>query len=90
MNILGSKRASDEKIILFCVILKFLSFQGINKLDKELKNQVLENHQDLLSQATWVEKLEIALETMQAHVQVSIRGYYTIRPARLVAKPTYY
>jgi hypothetical protein len=39
-------------------------------LDKELQKQVLANHEDLLSQATWVEKLEGVLAVMQTHVQV--------------------
>jgi hypothetical protein len=39
-------------------------------LDKELQKQVLTNHEDLLSQATWVEKLEGVLAVMQTHVQV--------------------
>jgi len=43
---------------------------GIALLDKELQRQVLANHEDLLSQATWVEKLEGVLAVMQSHVQV--------------------
>jgi hypothetical protein len=43
---------------------------GITLLDKELQKQVLANHEDLLSQATWVEKLEGVLAIMQTHVQV--------------------
>jgi hypothetical protein len=44
---------------------------GIALLDKELQRQVLANHEDLLSQATWVEKLEGVLSVMQSHVQVT-------------------
>jgi hypothetical protein len=44
---------------------------GIALLDKELQRQVLANHGDLLSQATWVEKLEGVLSVMQSHVQVT-------------------
>lgn len=44
---------------------------GIVLLDKELQRQVLANHEDLLSQATWVEKLEGVLSVMQSHVQVT-------------------
>jgi hypothetical protein len=44
---------------------------GIALLDKELQRQVLANHEDLLSQATWVEKLEGVLAVMQSHVQVT-------------------
>lgn len=36
----------------------------------ELQRQVLANHEDLLSQATWVEKLEGVLFIMQSHIQV--------------------
>lgn len=43
---------------------------GINLLDKELNKQVFEKHEDLVSQATWVDKLESVLALMQAHVQV--------------------
>jgi hypothetical protein len=39
-------------------------------LDKELQKQVLDNHENLLSQATWVEKLEGVLTVMETHVQV--------------------
>lgn len=46
---------------------------GIAILDKELQRQVLENHEDLLSQATWIEKLEGVLEMMTIHIQVSMK-----------------
>lgn len=39
-------------------------------MDKELQKQVLDNHENLLSQATWVEKLEGVLTVMETHVQV--------------------
>lgn len=41
-------------------------------LNTELQKQVLTNHEDLLSQATWVEKLEGVLFIMQSHIQVII------------------
>lgn len=41
-------------------------------LNAELQKQVLANHEDLLSQATWVEKLEGVLFIMQSHIQVNI------------------
>jgi hypothetical protein len=44
-------------------------------LNAELQRQVLANHEDLLSQATWVEKLEGVLFIMQSHIQVSIIRY---------------
>lgn len=43
--------------------------QGINLLEKELHSQVLDNHEHLVSQATWVDKLETILADMQYHVQ---------------------
>ncbi|XP_053975408.1 conserved oligomeric Golgi complex subunit 5 isoform X1 [Hylaeus volcanicus] len=43
--------------------------QAIEVLNAELQKQVLANHKDLLSQATWVEKLEGVLSIMQSHVQ---------------------
>ena len=43
---------------------------AIEVLNAELQKQVLANHEDLLSQATWVEKLEGVLSIMQSHVQV--------------------
>jgi hypothetical protein len=52
-----------------CTVIYILS--GIALLDKELQRQVLANHEDLLSQATWVEKLEGVLSVMQSHVQVT-------------------
>lgn len=39
-------------------------------LNVELQRQVLANHENLLSQATWVEKLEGVLFIIQSHVQV--------------------
>lgn len=48
-------------------------------LDKELQKQVLENHEDLLSQATWVEKLEGVLSSMQTHVQCLLSAVERLR-----------
>lgn len=42
---------------------------AITILDAELQKQVLANHEDLLSQATWIEKLEGVLSVIQTHVQ---------------------
>lgn len=47
--------------------------KGIAILDKELQRQVLENREDLLSQATWIEKLEGVLEMMTIHIQVCFK-----------------
>ncbi|KAK7861909.1 hypothetical protein R5R35_010941 [Gryllus longicercus] len=48
-------------------------------LDKELQKQVLENHEDLLSQATWVEKLEGVLSSMLSHVQCLLSAVERLR-----------
>ena len=48
---------------------------AIEILNAELQKQVLANHEDLLSQATWVEKLEGVLSIMQLHVQVHTSKY---------------
>ncbi|KAG8336186.1 Conserved oligomeric Golgi complex subunit [Homalodisca vitripennis] len=42
---------------------------GINLLERELHVQVLENHEHLVSQAMWVDRLETILADMQANVQ---------------------
>lgn len=46
-------------------------FSALAVLDAELNKQVLNNHEDLLSQVTWVEKIEGVLAVMRAHVQAS-------------------
>ncbi|KAJ9578646.1 hypothetical protein L9F63_005136 [Diploptera punctata] len=53
--------------------------EGITLLDKELQGQVLANHEDLLSQATWVEKLESVLSVMQTHVQCLLSAVERLR-----------
>lgn len=53
--------------------------EGITLLDKELQKQVLANHEDLLSQATWVEKLEGVLGVMQTHVQCLLSAVERLR-----------
>ncbi|XP_066994228.1 conserved oligomeric Golgi complex subunit 5 [Anabrus simplex] len=53
--------------------------EGISLLDKELQRQVLENHEDLLSQATWIEKLEGVLSVMQSHVQCLLSAVERLR-----------
>ncbi|KAI5742805.1 hypothetical protein M8J77_011489 [Diaphorina citri] len=52
---------------------------GINLLDKELNKQVFEKHEDLVSQATWVDKLESVLALMQAHVQCLLASIERLR-----------
>lgn len=43
--------------------------EGIEILNKELQNQVLEKHNDLLQQANHASKLEDILNTMNSHVE---------------------
>ncbi|XP_046397623.1 conserved oligomeric Golgi complex subunit 5 [Ischnura elegans] len=43
--------------------------EGILLLDQELRYQIMNHYEDLLSQATWVEKLEGVLNIMQSHMQ---------------------
>ncbi|CAD1472025.1 unnamed protein product, partial [Heterotrigona itama] len=51
----------------------------IEILNAELQKQVLANHEDLLSQATWVEKLEGVLSIMQLHVQSFLSAVERLR-----------
>ncbi|XP_076376967.1 conserved oligomeric Golgi complex subunit 5 four way stop [Megalopta genalis] len=53
--------------------------QAIEILNTELQKQVLANHEDLLSQATWVEKLEGVLAIMQSHVQSLLSAVERLR-----------
>ncbi|BES89234.1 C5HC2 zinc finger [Nesidiocoris tenuis] len=53
--------------------------EGINLLDKELQRQVLEKHEDLVSQATWVEKLQGVLSVMHVHVQSLVSSVERVR-----------
>lgn len=53
--------------------------QAIEVLNAELQRQVLLNHEDLLSQATWVEKLEGVLFIMQSHIQSLLSAVERLR-----------
>ncbi|XP_033212556.1 conserved oligomeric Golgi complex subunit 5 [Belonocnema kinseyi] len=53
--------------------------EAIAVLDAELQKQVLANYEDLLSQATWVEKLEEVLAVMQSHVQSLLSAVERLR-----------
>ncbi|KAL6260881.1 hypothetical protein P5V15_008408 [Pogonomyrmex californicus] len=53
--------------------------QAIEVLNIELQKQVLANHEDLLSQATWVEKLEGVLFIMQSHIQSLLSAVERLR-----------
>uniref|UniRef100_A0A224X7W7 Conserved oligomeric Golgi complex subunit 5 n=1 Tax=Panstrongylus lignarius TaxID=156445 RepID=A0A224X7W7_9HEMI len=52
---------------------------GIALLDKELQRQVLDKHEDLVSQATWVEKLQGVLSIMHIHVQSLVSSVERVR-----------
>lgn len=56
-------------------------FTGIGLLDKELLKQVTGHYEDLISQATCIEKLEDILNVMQPHIQ-----YLLIAVERLNSK----
>ncbi|XP_012288716.1 conserved oligomeric Golgi complex subunit 5 [Orussus abietinus] len=53
--------------------------QAIAVLDAELQKQVLANHESLLFQVTWVDKLESVLSIMQAHVQSLLSAVERLR-----------
>lgn len=53
--------------------------EAVSILDTELQKQVLANYDDLLSQATWVEKLEGVLAIMQNHVQSLLSAIERLR-----------
>lgn len=46
--------------------------EGIALVDAEIQRLILGKHEDLLSQATWIEKLEGVLDTMSSHIQVKV------------------
>ncbi|PSN54614.1 Conserved oligomeric Golgi complex subunit 5 [Blattella germanica] len=77
----GKRNVKSEAVIQTLAVadqLKKLT-EGITLLDKELQRQVLANHEDLLSQATWVEKLESVLAVMQTHVQCLLSAVERLR-----------
>ena len=59
----------------------FIIYLGIGLLDKELLKQVTDHYEDLISQATCIEKLEDILNVMQPHIQ-----YLLIAVERLNSK----
>ncbi|KAL2750038.1 conserved oligomeric Golgi complex subunit 5 [Vespula maculifrons] len=63
------KNTEIDKVLSVVQQLNKLGQGAIEVLRSELQNQVLANYEDLLSQATWVEKLEDVLSIMQTHVQ---------------------
>lgn len=73
-----TKQTNFNKVLSVAQQLNKLG-QAIAVLDAELQNQVLANHEDLLSQATWVDKLEGVLFTMQAHVQSLLSAVERLR-----------
>lgn len=66
---LDAKQNDITKLLTVAQQLNKLS-KALEVLDAELHKQVLTNHEDLLSQVTWVEKIEGVLSIMQTHVQV--------------------
>ncbi|XP_008558525.1 conserved oligomeric Golgi complex subunit 5 [Microplitis demolitor] len=53
--------------------------KALEILDAELHQIVLTNHEDLLSQVTWVEKIEGVLSVMQTHVQSLLSSVERLR-----------
>ncbi|KAE8750096.1 hypothetical protein FOCC_FOCC003220 [Frankliniella occidentalis] len=53
--------------------------EGITILDSELHKQVFENHEDLVSQATWVERLQSLLAGMHTQTQCVLSGVERLR-----------
>ncbi|XP_071081856.1 conserved oligomeric Golgi complex subunit 5-like [Haliotis cracherodii] len=53
--------------------------EGISLLDKEIHSQIVEHHEDLLSQATSVETLEGVLQMMQTRTQSLLAAMDRIR-----------
>ncbi|CAG2056809.1 unnamed protein product [Timema podura] len=78
---LDKERCPDVKpnvVLSVAEQIKKLS-EVITLMDKELQKQVLSNHEGLLSQATWVEKLEEVLAVMQTHVQSLLSAVERLR-----------
>lgn len=44
--------------------------EGVAQIDAEIQKLISVNHEDLLSQATWIDKLEGVLGSMSSHIQV--------------------
>ncbi|XP_034945044.1 conserved oligomeric Golgi complex subunit 5 [Chelonus insularis] len=53
--------------------------KALEVIDAELHKQVYSNHEDLLSQVTWVEKIEGVLAIMQTHVQSLLSAVERLR-----------
>lgn len=53
--------------------------EGISILDSELHKQVLSNHEDLVSQAAWVERLQTLLAGMHSQTQCVLSGVERLR-----------
>ncbi|XP_034194071.1 conserved oligomeric Golgi complex subunit 5 four way stop isoform X1 [Osmia lignaria lignaria] len=73
-----SKKADVNQVLSVAKQINKLG-QAIEILNSELQKQVLANHEDLLSQATWVEKLEGVLSIMQSHVQSLLSAVERLR-----------
>ncbi|EFN71938.1 Conserved oligomeric Golgi complex subunit 5 [Camponotus floridanus] len=73
-----SKKADISPLLSVAQQLNKLG-QAIEVLNVELQKQVLANHEDLLSQATWVEKLEGVLFIIQSHIQSLLSAVERLR-----------
>ncbi|GAB1867205.1 Conserved oligomeric Golgi complex subunit 5 [Camponotus japonicus] len=73
-----SKKADISPLLSVAQQLNKLG-QAIEVLNAELQKQVLANHEDLLSQATWVEKLEGVLFIIQSHIQSLLSAVERLR-----------
>ncbi|KAG5307948.1 PREDICTED: conserved oligomeric Golgi complex subunit 5 [Acromyrmex echinatior] len=75
---IDSKKTDVSQLLSVAQQLNKLG-QAIEVLNAELQRQVLVNHEDLLSQATWVEKLEGVLFIMQSHIQSLLSAVERLR-----------
>ncbi|KAK0167039.1 hypothetical protein PV327_004487 [Microctonus hyperodae] len=73
-----AKQNDIHKLLTVAQQLKKLG-KALEVLDAELHKQVYTNHNDLLSQVTWVEKIEGILSTMQTHVQSLLSAVERLR-----------
>ncbi|XP_011308530.1 conserved oligomeric Golgi complex subunit 5 isoform X2 [Fopius arisanus] len=73
-----SKQNDATKLLTVAQQLKKLT-EALEVLDTEIHKQVLTNHEDLLSQVTWVEKIEGVLSIMHTHVQSLLSAVERLR-----------
>ncbi|XP_015108822.1 conserved oligomeric Golgi complex subunit 5 [Diachasma alloeum] len=73
-----STQNDATKLLTVSQQLKKLT-EALEVLDTEIHKQVLANHEDLLSQVTWVEKIEGVLSIMHTHVQSLLSAVERLR-----------